>query len=104
MIRLAADEAIAADVVVSLDAFDHVDREGQAGDPGGARSLIGQIEFGGRRVLDDGFGAEIVGHASEQMGLTAAHQIDIPQGAPLIGRHGGGPHEAGGAAAQKIGY
>ena len=67
VVGVAGDEAVAADVVVCLDALDHMHREGQPGDPRLAVALVLQVELGGRGVLDDGFGAEIVDGLDEQM-------------------------------------
>ena len=60
VVGVAGDEAVAADVVVGLDALDHMHRKRQPGDPGFAGALVLQIELGRGRVLDAGFGAEVV--------------------------------------------
>ena len=54
VIGVAGDEAVAADVVVGLDALDDVHREGQPGDPGLAVALVLQVELGRWRVLRPG--------------------------------------------------
>ena len=46
VVGVAGGEAVAADAVVGLDPLDHVDREGQAGDPGSAGVVL-QVEPGG---------------------------------------------------------
>ena len=60
VVGVAGDEAVAADVVVGLDALDHVHRERQPGDPGLAGALVLQVELGRGGVVDAGFGAEVV--------------------------------------------
>ena len=60
VVGVAGDEAVAADVVVGLDALDHVHRERQPGDPGFAVALVLQVELGRGGVVDAGFGAEVV--------------------------------------------
>ena len=55
VVGVAGDEAVAADVVVGLDALDHMHREGQPGDPGLAVALVLQVELGGGRVAARGF-------------------------------------------------
>ncbi len=60
VVGVAGDEAVAADVVVGLDALDHVHRERQPRDPGLAVALVLQVELGRGGVVDAGFGAEVV--------------------------------------------
>ena len=77
MIGVAGDEAVAADLIVGLDALHDVNRKRQPGDPRRPRSLVGQIEFRRGRVFDPRLRAQIVLDPLEQMRLLAAHQVDI---------------------------
>jgi hypothetical protein len=60
VVGVAGDEAVAADVVVGVDTLDHVHRKRQPRDPGFAVALVLQVELGRGRVIDAGFGAEVV--------------------------------------------
>ena len=73
MVRIAGDEEIAADVVVGLHLFDHVDGKWQASDPRRARQLVGHVELGGRRILDHRFRAQIVSTVHQQVRFLPAH-------------------------------
>ena len=70
VVGVAGDEAVAADVVVGLDALDHVHRERQPGDPGFAVALVLQVELGRGGVVDAGFGAEVVDGLDQQVRLA----------------------------------
>ena len=94
---------VAADVVVGFDPLDHVDRKGQLGQPGGSGSLVGQVELGGRGVLDAGFGAQVVLDRDEQVRFLATHQINVahrPVGGAGQGRR---PDQASRAVAEQVG-
>ena len=60
MVRVTRGEAAAANSVIGFDALNHVDREGDPGDPGGPIEFVGQVELGRSRVVDVGFSAKIV--------------------------------------------
>ena len=77
VVGVAGDEAVAADVVVGLDALDHMHRERQPGDPGFAVAFVLQVELGRGGVIDAGFGAEVVDGLDQQVRLLAAHQVDV---------------------------
>ena len=78
MITVAADKAVAGDLVMDLDPLQAVNGKGQAGDPGLAVFFILQVEFGRRRVGQAGDAAHIIFDFPEQMGVFT-HQVDITQ-------------------------
>ena len=60
MVGITRCEAVATDVVVGLDAFDHVHRERQSRDPGLASILVLQIELRRCCVLQPRFRPQII--------------------------------------------
>ena len=102
MIRVAADEAAAADLIVGLDALHDVDWKRQPGDPRRSRCLIRQIEFRRRCVFDARLRARMVHDAFEQVGLPPAHEVDITQLPSLLARQRRRPYKTRRAAAKKI--
>jgi hypothetical protein len=85
VVGIARDELVAADMVMGEDALDDMHREWQPGHPGPAIALVGQVETGGRCVLNLRLGAEVVDRANEQVRLDAAHQIEVAQWLACIG-------------------
>src|SRR6266508_5998704 len=68
VVGVARDESVAADVVVGLDALDHVHRERQPRDPGSAVALVPQVELGRGGVGDAGIdsnNAVVVAHPQQ---------------------------------------
>jgi len=45
MIGVARDEAVSADIIIGLDALDHMHREGQPRDPCRPRRFVGEVEL-----------------------------------------------------------
>ena len=97
-------EPVPVNPVDGFDSFDDVDRERQPGDPRPPGRLVGQVELGGWRVADLGLGAEVVGHAGEQVGLARGHQVDVAQLAASIAGQRRGPDQARGAVAEQVGH
>ena len=102
VVGVAGDEAVAADVVVGLDALDHVHRERQPGDPRFAVALVLQVELGRGRVVDARLGAEVVDGLDQQVRLAAAHQVDVAHRPPRVARQRRRPDQAGGAVAEQV--
>ena len=100
--RLQTDEVVSRDEIVNMAALDYMHGKRKARNPRPAGGAVGEIELGGRRVLEQRFAAEIVPNAREQMRLAAAHQVHIPQGTPGIGGQRRGPQDARGAASEKM--
>ena len=86
MVGVAGDEAVAADAIEGLDPLDHVNGERELGDPRRAGELVGEIELGGRYVMNPGFGAEVVDRFDQQVRLLPAHQVDVAQRPARVAR------------------
>ena len=82
VVGIARDEAVAADAVDGLHALNHMHRERQLGNPGAAGLLVGQVDAGGRRVVQRRICPQVIGRANQQMWLAATLQVHIAQGTP----------------------
>ena len=69
MIRVARDEAIAADAIVGVHSLDDVDGEGQPRDPRPSGVAIGQVERSGGRVANACAFAPGAGEENRREGL-----------------------------------
>ena len=88
VVSVAGDKAVAADVVVNFNALNDMDWKRDLCYPWFPRRFVGEVEPGGRRVLHDGFGADIVARLPEQVRLVTAHQTDVAH-LPLTGARQG---------------
>ena len=102
VIGVAGDEAVVADVVIGLDPLDHMNREGQAGDPGLSGGLVLQIEFRRRCILNPCLCAQIVSSPDQQMRLPTTHEVDIAHGLCCVAGQRRGPDEAGSTVAKQV--
>ena len=102
VIGVAGDEAVAAHVVIRLHALDDMYGERDACQPGSTGQLVGDIELGGGRVLDTRFGAQVIGHLYQQVGLLAAHQVNIAHRPARVAWQRGRPGQAGGAVSEQV--
>src|SRR6185436_7732895 len=78
VISVSGREALAADVIEALHAFDDVNGERQSCDPWISLSLVGEIELGGRSVLHACLSANVVLRDGQKIRLLL-HQLDVTQ-------------------------
>src|SRR5262249_12918076 len=102
VIAVRRGESRATPDVLYRHAFNHVNRKWKAGHPGRPGTFIEQIELGRRRVLYLGLATKVVARPDQQVGLLAAHQVDIADLAPGAARQRRRPNQAGSAIAQEI--
>ena len=79
VVAVAGDELGLGDVVVVLDALEHVDREREPRDPRAPLGLVLQVELRRRGVGEAGLTTQAVGEARQQVRLLPAHQVDVAE-------------------------
>ena len=70
-------ETVAADPIEGLDTHDDLDGEGEQRRPGLTGLAVGKVEGGRGRVRDPRLRAQVVEASHEQVGLLAAHHVDV---------------------------
>src|SRR5262245_10924473 len=102
MVGVTSDEQVPADIVVSFNAFDDVDRKRDLRYPGFTRRLVGEVELCRRSILDYCFCSQIVLGGHEQVRLLPTHKVDVAHRPDRIAWKRRRPEQTGRSSAEKI--
>src|SRR5579883_836841 len=77
MIGILGDEALAADMIACLNAFNYMNGKRQPRHPRLPRPFIGEIELRGGCVMNKGFRTKVIDYSGQQVWLLSAHEVNI---------------------------